>query len=122
MKEQIKTNESMFNAGFLKLCRIDSIRKMIHDARRTCKFWEWREALVCLRDELNERMNKEQRKIADRYESQMNEVLSKMVRPETIKYEHIQVFSNFGRFLFDREHEQGLAMPNKPSDLEATEV
>lgn len=118
----METKESLFNAGIAKLERIDNLKKQYHIAMILEK--DFSKALNCLEqiwEELSERLtDDEAAKVKDRHAQTLLCVGSgRAGMDNNQKRSRLREFS----FLLNKiEYKYGLSMPNKPSELLATEV
>lgn len=100
--------QALFNAGIAKLYRIDIQKKKIHMARETSNFKSWYYALSGWREEMIERMTKEEEVQADGFESTAMELMNS-------KYNEIaeRKLQKYGVFLSKIEYKYGYSMPDK---------
>lgn len=112
MEDSIKS-ESRFNYALAKLERLHMIHIAIHNARMQQNYPMIQCNLWSLRNELHERMDKDQIGKSDEYENLMN--------GEIVKFKSSQMYSflpfmQYERFLFELEKQFGISLPDKDED------
>lgn len=114
MTEDLNNNipqQSMFNAGMAKLQRIHEQRRILQYARLYKDYDVFANAMFNIRSEINERLDTEERKEGDIFESQ--------IRGDLYKYNYhkhklpLLPFINYERWLSDKEFKYGMSLPSK---------
>jgi len=107
------SNKSLFNAGVAKLIRIDRQRQIYAFANMNKQFEIMADALENIRNELNERMEKDERDIADEYETDLKNQILRNKREKVI---NVNSFKQYIRYLGDIEYKYGYSMPDAIDD------
>lgn len=113
MENYDTTSKSLFNAGVAKLIRIDRQRQIYAFANINKQFEVMADVLENIRNELNERMETEEREKADNYE---RELKLQVLRNKREKVININIFKEYIRYLGDIEYKYGYSMPDAVDD------
>jgi hypothetical protein len=107
--------ESKFNAGIAILERINNEHLKINRLNTKHKYDQMIDCFVNIRNDLNDRLTKDQRSNCDRFEHMVQgEMQSKNKKKGT----NVQLLMKYLRYLVDLEKLHGIRLPDKDDFLE----
>ena len=103
-------NKSLFNAGVAKLKRIDTLKYKIHLYRESGDYDSWYSILCGWREEMSERMKKDEPAECDKFENNIKVLL------DSNKKDICEIqLKKYGLYLSKIEYQYGYSMPDKES-------
>lgn len=128
MEDHPIENKSKFNSAVAKLQRIDQMKKDAYDARLNQDYRKWYQCLLCVRSEINGKLNEKEKIKCDTYKELIEDGLEPkrdytiatpfFVNTATnINYRAVrEMLNKYELYLVDLEEKKGIGLINEDDD------